>query len=133
MLNYWFGCPRTSPGHGYDQGDEGDDDDRRGDQLEAARAIVGQAAQPPDHRDGSQDDEPGDDVLLQHDAADGGERQRRPGPGQRGPRPGQAGVAVLVIVLAGRHRWAVIAGPSSQGRHRRAETRTTTAARTAMT
>ena len=78
------------------QGDQGDGHDRRGDQSDPAGAMVGQATEPPDHRGGGQDEQPGDDVLPQHDGADGGERECCPGPGQRGPDPGQARVGVLV-------------------------------------
>src|SRR6185312_12181078 len=101
--------------HGDDQGDQGDDHDRRGDEPYPAAKMVGQAAEPPDHRDGGQDEQPGDDVLPQRHGADGGERERCPGPG-------------LGQLPRNRAGWW-----SSAAAYRSAEISTTTAAMTAIT
>src|SRR5277367_5554801 len=116
------------------QAEQRDGHDRRGDDEQPQRADGGQArlgraaprdaAELPDDRGQHEDDQAGDDVRLEHRAAEGRERDRGPRPGQRSALPGQARVAFLWVVT--RLTW-------SGGRgHRRAETSRTTAAMTAI-
>src|SRR5215831_5509705 len=122
---------------GDEEGEQRDGDDRRGDHAEPGGADGGQIlirgtdtghpAEFPDQRGDGQDDQPGDHVCLEHDAAEGGERDRGSRPGQRRPLAGQAGIALLRVVVP--------RGPAGRGfrlGHRRAEASRTTAETTAM-
>src|SRR5882757_8390103 len=73
------------------QADQRDRDDRDGDDEQPRRADGGQvrlgapasrySTELPDDRGDREDDQAGDDVLLEHHAAEGGERDRGPRPG----------------------------------------------------